>query len=201
MNPINSFDDLLKFVDQKTNQKVLMHSCCGPCSSACMTVLNKGLKVDIFFSNSNMDTVDEFIKRSEEQIRINKELNKDGKVIIDPYNPDDFNQAILGLEHLGEKSYRCYKCYEMRMERSAKFAKENGYDFFTTTLSLSPHKNSDWVNEIGQKLSEKYQIPFLYSNFKKQNGYQKSIEYSKEYNLYRQNYCGCKYSKEERGLE
>ena len=199
MNNINNYNELIDLVNQKTNKKVLMHVCCAPCSTACLNVLKDGLKVDLYFSNSNIDTVDEFNMRLNELKRLNEVFN-DGIVIVDEYCPKDFFNAIKGYEHLKEKSMRCYKCYEMRMEHAAKYAKENGYDYFTTSLSLSPHKNSDWINEIGINLSNRYQIAFLYSNFKLKNGFQKSIEFSKEFNLYRQNYCGCHYSKIERGL-
>jgi len=197
MNNITSYNELLKLIDEKPMKKVLMHSCCAPCSSTCLNVLKKGFIVDIYYSNSNINSLEEFEKRANEQIRLNKEINN-GKVIMDEYKPNDFHNAIKGLEHLGERSERCYHCYELRMRRTCEYAKEHGYDYFTTTLSLSPHKNSDWVNEIGMNLSLEYQIPFLYSNFKKQNGYQKSIEFSKQYDLYRQDYCGCIYSKIER---
>ena len=200
MNNINNYDELIAKIKEKKFPKVLMHACCGPCSSACLDVMMKGLNVDLYFSNSNIDTNDEFTLRENELIKLNEAINKTGKVIIDQYEPNDFFQAIKGLEHLGERSERCYQCYLMRMEKTCRFAKENGYDYFTTSLSLSPHKNATWINEIGVELSKKYQMPFIYSNFKLKNGFQKSIEYSKQYNLYRQNYCGCHYSKIERGV-
>ena len=200
MNNINNYDELIALIEEKKFPKVLMHACCGPCSSACLDIMMKGFNVDLYFSNSNIDTNAEFTLRENELIKLNEAINKTGKVIIDQYEPNDFFQAIKGLEHLGERSERCYQCYLMRMEKTCRFAKENGYDYFTTSLSLSPHKNATWINEIGVELSKKYQMPFIYSNFKLKNGFQKSIEYSKQYNLYRQNYCGCHYSKIERGV-
>ena len=200
MKNINNYQELLDLLAQKTNQRVLLHSCCGPCSSACLELLKTGLNVDIFYANSNIDTIKEFDKRVAEQMRIAKILNPKSQVIVHPYDNNEFNEAIKGLEHLGEKSRRCYQCYQFRMEQCAKYAHEFGYDYWTTTLSISPYKNSEWINEIGVMLSEKYQVAFIYSNFKLKDGYKLSIALSKEYNLYRQNYCGCLYSKKERGL-
>lgn len=200
MKNINNFDELLALVEERKFPKVLMHACCGPCSSACLDVMTKGLIVDLYFSNSNIDTFNEFDLREKELIRQNDAINQNGQVIVDEYVPEDFFKAIKGLEHLGERTARCYKCYELRMERTCQYAKEHGYDYFTTSLSLSPHKNAEWINEIGLRLASKYEIPFIYSNFKLKNGFQKSINYSKQYNLYRQNYCGCHYSKVERGV-
>ena len=145
---INSYDELIKLIEEKTFKKVLLHSCCGPCSSACIDLLNKGLNIDIFYSNSNIDTLDEYNKRVDEQIKINEILNKDSKVIIDPYFPKSFYESVSGLESLGEKSERCYKCYEMRMLQTIKYAKDNNYDYWSTTLSISPHKNSNWINDL-----------------------------------------------------
>ena len=200
MESITSYKDLLNLIDQNTKKKVLIHTCCGPCSTTCLELLLKGLNVDVYFYNPNIDTIEEFVRRSNEQIRVSNILNAQGRVIIPEYNQKEFDDTIKGLEHLGEKTYRCYKCYELRLRKTCEYAKEHNYDYWTTSLSISPHKNSDWINEIGLKLSEEYQIPFLYSNFKLKNGYQKSIIYSKEYDLYRQNYCGCHYSKIERGI-
>ena len=200
MESITSYNSLLNLIEEKTNKKVLIHTCCGPCSTTCLELLLKGFNVDIFYYNPNIDTAEEFVRRSNEQIRVSNFLNASGKVIIPEYNQNEFNEAIQGLEYLGEKTLRCYKCYELRLRKTCEYAKKNNYDYWTTSLSISPHKNSDWLNEIGLKLAEEYQIPFLYSNFKLKNGYQKSIIYSKEYNLYRQNYCGCHYSKIERGI-
>ena len=198
-----NYDKLLDEIISNLNYKpkLLLHSCCGPCSSACIELMKKGLNIDIYYYNPNIDTLDEFNKRSEEQIRINSILNPDCSVLIGDYSQNDFSNAVRGLEELGEKSIRCYKCYEFRMRKTALTAKELNYDFWTTTLSISPHKNSNWINEIGFKLADEIGIPFIYSNFKLKDGYKRSIELSKQYEMYRQNYCGCHYSKKERGLD
>ena len=201
MENIKSYNDLIKLIEENKKYKVLLHSCCGPCSSACIELMKKGLNIDIYYYNPNIDTLDEFNKRSEEQIRINSILNPDCSVLIGDYSQNDFSNAVRGLEELGEKSIRCYKCYEFRMRKTAVTAKELNYDFWTTTLSISPHKNSNWINEIGFKLADEIGIPFIYSNFKLKDGYKRSIELSKQYEMYRQNYCGCHYSKKERGLD
>ena len=120
-------------------------------------------------------------------------------LVITPYDSNEYFEKIKGLENDIEGGSRCYKCYQLRMEKSAKYAKENNYDYFTTTLTISPHKNSKTINEIGSQLEKKYQINYLYSDFKKKNGYKRSCELSKQYNLYRQDYCGCIFSKKERG--
>ena len=125
-------------------------------------------------------------------------ISKDIKLLYDEYNDKDFYDAIKGLENLGEKSERCYKCYTLRLEKTAEKAKALGFDFFTTTLSISPYKVTRWINEIGYKLEDKYGVKYLFSDFKKDDGYNHSIELSKEYSLYRQDYCGCVYSKQER---
>lgn len=182
-------------LNSTAHRKLLLHCCCGPCSTSVVEFLIKYFDVTLYFSNSNMDTLNEFNKRYENALVVAERFNI--PIIIDKYNPDEYNQAILGLEHLGEKSMRCYECYRMRMIRTVKFAKVNNYDLFTTTISVSPHKLSDWINEIGEELSNEYDIEFLYSNFKLRDGYKKSIILSKEFNLYRQEYCGCIYSKEE----
>ena len=197
---IDNYNDLISLIDEKTNKKVLLHSCCGPCSSACIDLLIKGLSIDVFYSNSNIDTLDEFNKRVVEQEKIVQILSPNSKVIIDKYCPEAFYESVNGLESLGERSERCYKCYEMRMLNTIKYAKEHHYDYWTTTLSISPHKNSNWINEIGIRLSNIYKVPFLYSNFKLKDGFKKSIEFSKQYGLYRQDYCGCHFSKIERGI-
>ena len=162
--------------------------------------MKNGLNVDIYYYNPNIDTFDEYEKRSAEQIRISNILNPNSSVLIGKYLQKEFSDAINGLEALGEKSIRCYNCYKLRMRQTALKAKELGYDYWTTTLSISPHKNSNWINEIGFELADEIGIPFIYSNFKLKDGYKRSIELSKQYEMYRQNYCGCKYSKIERGV-
>lgn len=200
MENIKSFNELLQLIENNKKYKVLLHSCCGPCSSACIELMKNGLNVDIYYYNPNIDTFEEYEKRSAEQIRISNILNPNSSVLIGKYLQKEFSDAINGLEALGEKSIRCYNCYKLRMRQTALKAKELGYDYWTTTLSISPHKNSNWINEIGFELADEIGIPFIYSNFKLKDGYKRSIELSKQYEMYRQNYCGCKYSKIERGV-
>lgn len=190
------FLDFLKSLDHKP--RLLLHSCCGPCSSWTMLVLKEYFSFDIYYSNDNIYPMEEFSHRLSEQKRIVSELNIDANVLDDGINPDDYYNAIKGKEDLGERSLRCYECYKLRMEKTALKALHDGYEYFTTTLSISPHKNSEWINEIGYMLEKKYGVKYLYSNFKKSEGYKKSIELSSEHNLYRQDYCGCVFSLNER---
>ena len=176
---------------------LLLHSCCAPCSSHVLLLLKDYFDITIFYSNDNIYPESEFQLRLKEVVEFSKKIDNI-KVIYDEYNSQDFYNAISGLEHLGEKSERCYKCYKLRLEKTAIKAKELNYDFFTTTLSISPYKNSDWINEIGYLLENQYGIKYLYSNFKKENGYKNSIDLSKKYGLYRQDYCGCVFSQQER---
>ncbi len=196
---IGSYKELKKFLENLIERKkILLHSCCAPCSTHTILLLSKYFDVTIFYSNDNIYPYDEYQKRLDEQIRFVSNLDN-VKVIYDDYKDKDYYEAIKGLEDLGEHSKRCYECYKLRLEKTAIKAKELGFDFFSTTLTISPHKFSEWVNEIGYSMEKKYQIPYLYSDFKKENGYQNSIKVSKEYDLYRQDYCGCVYSFNERG--
>lgn len=181
----------------QNRQRLLLHVCCAPCSSHVLEKLENIYEITAFFYNPNITIADEYNKRVDELKRFVSEAPFARKVIIEEgkYNPDDFILMSKGLEEEPERGARCYKCYEMRLRESAIYAKENGYDLFTTTLSISPHKNANWLNEIGKKLADEYEIDYLYSDFKKENGYARSIELSKQYNLYRQNYCGCIYSR------
>lgn len=203
---IENYKDFLKFISSFEHKpKLLLHSCCAPCSSHTLKLLLEYFDVDIYYSNDNIYPKEEFFRRLEEQIRLAGILDKRIKVIDDGYNSQDYYDAVKGFENLGEHSKRCYECYSFRLEKTAKLAYEKGYDYFTTTLSISPYKNSNWINEIGYKLEEKYRTKFLYSNFKKAEGYKESIKLSEEYGLYRQDYCGCVFSynemKEKRGNE
>ena len=177
--------------------KLLLHACCGPCSSYVLECLHQVFDITVCFYNPNIYPKEEYIRRRDELKRFLGEINIQSFVEIS-YDEKEYYKAINGYENLGEKSIRCYQCYLFRMEKSVKYAKDNNFDYFTTTLSISPYKNSLWINEIGEKLEEKYDVRYLYSDFKKQNGYQRSLELSYEYNLYRQDYCGCIYSKLER---
>lgn len=191
-----AFKKFIESLDYKP--RLLLHSCCAPCSSHTLMLLNKYFDVTIYFSNDNIYPEDEYFIRLEEVKRFINELGINSIVLDDGYNAKDFYSAIKGLENLGEKSERCYSCYKLRLEKTAKRAKQDGFDFFTTTLSISPHKNDKWINEIGYELENKYNIKYLYSNFKKEEGYINSIKLSNEYGLYRQDYCGCVFSLEER---
>ncbi|MBE6138093.1 MAG: epoxyqueuosine reductase QueH [Erysipelotrichaceae bacterium] len=191
-----AFKKFIESLDYKP--RLLLHSCCAPCSSHTLILLNKYFDVTIYFSNDNIYPEDEYFIRLEEVKRFINELGINSIVLDDGYNAKDFYSAIKGLENLGEKSERCYSCYKLRLEKTAKRAKQDGFDFFTTTLSISPHKNDKWINEIGYELENKYNIKYLYSNFKKEEGYINSIKLSNEYGLYRQDYCGCVFSLEER---
>lgn len=188
------YQNIIKSLANKP--RLLLHSCCAPCSSACLEKLTKHFEVDVYFYNPNITSEEEFNKRLLEQKRFVLEVYGDSvKVIETKYNSNEYYTAISGLENLPEKSKRCYNCYKLRLEKTAQFAKQNGYDYFTTTLSISPHKNADWLNEIGFELEKTYEVKFLPSDFKKENGYLRSIELSKLHSLYRQNYCGCEFSK------
>lgn len=177
--------------------KLLLHVCCAPCSTYVIKLLSEEYDITALFYNPNMSDADEYDKRVKELRRFvtEAEFAKNTKIVIKEYAPEVFYEMSRGLEDEPERGRRCYECYRLRMEEAASYAKENGFDIFTTTLSISPHKNAGWLNEIGNCLSQKYKIDYMYSDFKKKNGYLQSIQLSKEYNLYRQNYCGCIYSK------
>ena len=203
MNKINYQIELDKIIDdlQKENRvpALLLHSCCAPCSSYCLSYLADYFKITIFYYNPNISPAEEYQKRVEEQKRLISELPVKNKVSFaeGKYEPEKFFEMAKGLQNIPEGGERCFKCYEMRQREEAVYAVENGFEFFTTTLSISPHKNAAKLNEIGLKLEKEYGIRYLVSDFKKKGGYLKSIEYSRQYDLYRQNYCGCVYSKME----
>lgn len=177
--------------------KLLLHACCAPCSSAVLERISNYFKISILYYNPNITDEGEYQKRLEELKRFVSAFDskKEIEVIDGRYQPEEFFEMSKGLEQEKERGKRCYLCYQMRLEETAKLAENLGFDYFTTTLSLSPYKNSNWINEIGENLSKSYDVKFLYSDFKKKNGYKRSIELSKEYDLYRQDYCGCIYSK------
>lgn len=174
--------------------KLLLHSCCAPCSSAVLEVLAEHFELTVFFYNPNINPSQEFEKRAEEQKRFIKEAGYSINVVIPPYDENEFFGAVSGLEGEAEGGARCRVCFKLRLEKCAEYAKSNGFDFFTTTLSVSPHKNAQVLNEICRELSEKYKIQNLYADFKKKNGYKRSCELSEEFGLYRQDYCGCVFS-------
>ena len=176
---------------------LLLHACCAPCSSAVLERIGQHFKISILYYNPNITDKDEYSKRIEELKKLVKLIDTkyEIKIIEGKYEPDKFIEMSKGLEDLKERGERCYKCYKMRLEETAKIAEKLRYEYFATTLTLSPHKNSNWINEIGENLDKEYNTNYLYSDFKKKNGYKRSIELSKIYDLYRQDYCGCVYSK------
>ncbi len=195
MNYDNLMEEELKKIPMGSN--LLLHACCAPCSSAVLERLGNYFHITIFFYNPNITEEVEYNKRLDEikkfikKFKIKYPIN----IIEGNYEPKKFFDIAKDLENEKERGKRCYKCYNLRLEETAKIASNLNFDYFTTTLSLSPHKNSTWINEIGENLDKLYQANYLYSDFKKKNGYKRSIELSKEYNLYRQDYCGCIYSK------
>jgi predicted adenine nucleotide alpha hydrolase (AANH) superfamily ATPase len=193
---LNNYKEFLVFIKNLDYKpKLLLHSCCAPCSSHTILVLKEYFDITIFYSNDNIYPYDEYQKRLDEQIDF---CNKHNIKVLNNYNDKDFYEAIRGYESLGEGTKRCYLCYKLRLEKTCKLAKELEFDYFSTTLSISPYKNSKWINEIGYELENIYGVNYLYSDFKKENGYQNSIALSKEYGLYRQDYCGCVFSIKEK---
>lgn len=196
VNYDNVFKDIIKNI--KGTPMVLLHSCCAPCSSQVLARLSDYFLVTVLYYNPNIEPFSEYEKRKDEQKRFIKSFPSKNQIsFLDcDYENEKFKIMAKGLENIPEGGERCHKCYTLRIEKTAILAKENNFDYFCTTLSVSPFKNSRVLNEIGNMLEKKYDIKYLYSDFKKEDGYKKSIEYSKKYNLYRQNYCGCIYSKE-----
>ena len=182
---------------EKSGEKLslLLHACCAPCSSHTLTVLEKYFRITLYFCNPNIAPEEEFTFRYEELKRLVREMGLDIPIIEEPYDSAPFYELAKGLEDLPERGERCRKCIEYRLRMAGNKAKELGCDFFTTTLTISPHKDCTFINECGARLQEECGVPYLFSDFKKHEGYKHSIELSKQYNLYRQNYCGCVYSK------
>lgn len=183
----------------KEGSTLLLHACCAPCSSAVLERLGNFFRITILYYNPNITEINEYKKRITELKKIINIIKTKYPInlIEGRYNPKEFFLIAKNLENEKERGIRCYKCYNLRLEETAKIAKKKKFDFFTTTLSISPYKNTNWINEIGKELEKKYTTTFLYSDFKKKNGYKRSIELSQKYNLYRQDYCGCIYSKNE----
>lgn len=175
-------------------KKLLLHSCCGPCSTTAITRLSKDYDVTVYYYNPNIYPNEEFIKRQETQKQFLREYNPHIELIEGEWENDLYETNIKGLEKCKEGGERCSKCFYLRLYKTALLAKKLGYDMFATTLTVSPHKNSKVINAIGETISQEVGIEYLPSDFKKQDGYLESIKLSKEYGLYRQNYCGCKYS-------
>ena len=172
--------------------KLLLHACCAPCSSGVLDDLRTQYDLTIFFYNPNIYPAEEYEKRANEQVKYLQQVGI--SYIICDYEPEKYLQMVKGLEDEPEGGKRCEKCFELRLRETAEYAKKHNYDYFTTTLSVSPHKNHEVINRIGNQIAEEMGVKFLEANFKKNDGYLKSINNSKKYNIYRQNYCGCKYS-------
>ena len=197
-------DSIIKDLPEKEPPpRLLMHSCCAPCSSYCLSYLAEYFSITVFYYNPNISPEDEYYKRIKEQARLVDRLPVKNKISFaeGEYEPLKFFQMAEGMEDVPEGGARCFKCYEMRQRKAAEYALAHGFDYFTTTLSVSPHKNAQVLNETGLSLEKEYGVKYLVSDFKKKGGYQKSIQYSREYNLYRQDYCGCIFSKKEREQE
>ena len=173
--------------------RMLLHVCCAPCSSSVIERLKAetDYMITIFFSNSNILPEEEYNRRKDALIQFIKEVHPEIEIIFDTYNQAEYFDAIKGLENMGEGSVRCDNCIGYRLKKTAEMAKEKGFDIFATTLTVSPHKNAKRINEIGKKLEEEFGVSYYESDFKKRNGYLRSLELCKKYNIYRQNYCGC----------
>ena len=192
-----------KITEQGTLPRLLLHSCCAPWSSYTLEYLSDYFDITVYYFNPNISPKSEFEKRFAEQKRLIEALPAKNKIhlIRGDYDYNEFLKIAKGLETVREGGERCFKCYRLRLEKTAALAKENGFDYFCTTLSISPLKNSLKINEIGFDIAEKYGVKWLPSDFKKREGYKRSIELSREYELYRQNFCGCVFSKQSQQTE
>lgn len=201
-----------KMLDDKLNElcgcderpRLLLHACCAPCSSYVLEYLCAHFYITLLYYNPNISPESEYTTRADELLRLVELMKAEGvkgaeniKVEILPYAPAEFAEIAKGREDMAEGGSRCFDCYRLRLEKTARLAKDGGYDYFCTTLSISPHKNAEVLNSIGGELAEKYGVPYLYSDFKKKGGYKRSCELSTHYGVYRQDYCGCIYSKNE----
>ena len=177
--------------------RLLLHSCCAPCSSYVLEYLSDYFEITVFYYNPNISPAEEYEKRAAEQQHLIRELPAKHPIhlVVGAYEPERFYAVSRGLEQVPEGGERCFRCFRLRLEEAAKMAAEGGFDYFATTLTISPLKNAQKLNEIGDELSELYKVEHLPSDFKKKNGYKRSVELSALYGLYRQNYCGCVFSK------
>lgn len=204
MNYQKELDTIIeKLKEENRRPRLLIHSCCAPCSSYVLEYLSAHFDITIFFYNPNIHPEGEYIRRVEEQKNLIMKMPLSSEVYFmqGDYIPADFYNAIKGYEKEAEGGLRCFECYELRLKEAAEVANSQGFEYFTTTLSISPHKNADKLNEIGSNLAKELQVLYLPSDFKKKNGYKRSIELSKEYQLYRQDYCGCIFSFRERSQD
>ena len=199
-NYAREMDKVLQSLDGR-RPRLLLHACCGPCSSAVLEQLSRSFDITILYYNPNIWPPAEYHRREQELERFVAEAHPLGvKVVEDRYDPQEFYDAARGLENEPERGARCTACYRLRMRRAAQYAAENGFDWFTTTLSISPHKDAARINQIGQELEQEFGVKHLPSDFKKKNGYLRSLQLSEEYGLYRQDYCGCEFSARARGI-
>lgn len=192
-------EEIIKNIpNSEKTPSLLLHSCCGPCSSYVLEYLSEYFDITILYYNPNIYPPDEFDKRAavQQSLVSSMKFRNPVNLIVARYDPAEFDEAAAGYESEPEGGARCVKCFELRLEEAAKYARDAGFDYFTTTLSVSPHKDAAALNDIGEKLTEKYGVRYLYADFKKRNGYKRSIELSQLYGLYRQDYCGCQYSLE-----
>lgn len=201
MNKINYQKELDKVIEKNLAENkipsLLLHVCCAPCSSYCLEYLSQYFSITVYYYNPNISLKEEYGYRLSEEKRLVSLMNFKNPVTIveGRYNPREFFDVVKGLENEPEGGKRCEQCFKLRLESAAQIASEKGFDYFTTTLTISPLKNADMLNSIGAEMGKKYGINWLYSDFKKREGYKRSIALSKQYNLYRQNYCGCAFSK------
>ena len=190
-------DEISQITKENRRPKLLLHSCCAPCSSFVLQTLSQYFELDVYFFNPNIHPEKEYLRRLEEQIRLVEEMGLTYQVIGPDHDSHLFYEAIKGCERLGEGSERCFKCFDLRLDKAAEYAAAHGFEYFTTTLTISPMKNAAKLNELGEKAGQKYNVKFLNSDFKKNNGYKCSVELSKKHDLYRQHYCGCAFSVKE----
>ncbi len=195
INYQKKLEELISTLSNKPT--LLLHSCCGPCSTQVIDYLKDYFEITVFYYNPNIEPLEEYLHRKKEQIRFLEEYKEAKIQFLDcDYDNEAFKRVAKGLEKVPEGGARCNNCFYLRMKKTAECAKKQAFEYFGTTLTVSPHKNSTIINEIGEYISKELNIPYIYGDFKKNDGYKKSIEFSKIYNLYRQDYCGCLYGKE-----
>lgn len=197
INYQNILDETLREVEKReTPPRLLLHSCCGPCSTYVLEYLSAYFEITVYYYNPNIYPPEEYRFREAEQEHLIGVLPARYPIHFQaaPYDPETYFQAVQGMEDLPEKGSRCTVCFRLRLEQAARFAKSHGFDYFTTTLSLSPHKNSQLLNTIGGELAEEFGVPYLFSDFKKKNGFKRSTELTATFGMYRQDYCGCLFS-------
>lgn len=187
-------DEIERMKSEGKRPKLLLHSCCAPCSSFVIEYLSTYFEMEVYFFNPNIHPKKEYLRRLDEQIRMVEEMGLNYQVIGPEHQSELFYEAVKGCERLGEGSERCVRCFDLRLEKAAEYAATYGFEYFTTSLTISPMKNAAKLNELGEAAGLKYGVKFLNSDFKKNNGYKRSIELSKQYELYRQHYCGCAFS-------